>query len=519
VADHHDDRSRLEREKTENAGNSRKRKSTDGATTPAGDGVKRAMRQQEEEPEEEEEMDQDLSHISVSICSPAPAPSPTPTTLSTSSLLPTTGGAGTPCLQQQFTSFHSPFISPTQQLDSAPPSPQPVSPFVTDHHDATTRKRGHLGSSAPQASPSPADLNLPQPDHAPAAAKRSRLALDTRKRLDFSHDACEGHHSESAVAQSSSSSASPSASRRGHPTTPTKQSDISRFLVAKKPQQPGSVLGHKKEDGSRQPAASRKPVGVNSVPAPKKSAGESNKGKAPPAIDLLDDTIEVDDDFEIAKPRSSTTTKSTTTTTTTTTSTSSSSLSSRSAPSSAAFISKASRAKERSPVHGPGWIRRIADERKPAAGGRDAKRTRPPVPFLDRSAKSQSSPPELVNARKTHRMRAPDRRAETQIDLIDDDDRDGGSERGESEAQAGDDDQEEEEEEDIDSSWDEENSAALFLEKDLVGDRRIKNRVKKSMKELKPLPPRNSSSSLPGTLANLNKHLNNLLRQPMSFAC
>ncbi len=168
VADHHDDRSRLEREKTENAGNSRKRKSTDGATTPAGDGVKRAMRQQEEEPEEEEEMDQDLSHISVSICSPAPAPSPTPTTLSTSSLLSTTGGAGTPCLQQQFTSFHSPFISPTQQLESAPPSPQPVSPFVTDH-DATTRKRGHLGSSAPQASPSPADLNLPQPDHAPAA--------------------------------------------------------------------------------------------------------------------------------------------------------------------------------------------------------------------------------------------------------------------------------------------------------------------------------------------------------------
>lgn len=249
-----------------------------------------------------------------------------------------------------------------------------------------------------------------------------------------------------------------------------------------------------KEDGARQPAASRKPVGGNSVPAPKKSVGDNNKGKAPPAIDLLDDTIEVDDDFEIAKPRSSTTTKSTTTTTTTTTSTSSSSLSSRSAPSSAAFISKASKAKARSPVHGPGWIRRIADERKPAAGGREAKRARPPVPFLDRSAKSQSSPPELVNARKTHRVRPPDRRAETQIDLIDDDNRDSGSERGESEAQAGDDD-DEEEEEDIDSSWDEENSAALFLEKDLIGDRRIKNRVKKSMKELKPLPPRNSSSS------------------------
>jgi hypothetical protein len=335
-----------------------------------------------------------------------------------------------------------------------------------------TRKRCHPASS-PQISPA-----SHQPDDHVQAGKRSRLALDTRKRLDFSDSA----------ATASGTLDVKSAPQKGRQaTTPTKQSSISRFLVAKK--KPQDLAGAREAaGGAKESAVIRKSSG----PAATKRNDDKTKTTA---IDLLDDTIEVDDDFEPARPRSSATT-----TTTTSSSSSSSSSSLRRAASSAAFTLKPSgkaleAKKERAPVQ-PGWIRRIADERKPTAN-RETKRVPRPIPFLDRSAKSQSSPPELINARKEYKVRPPDRRAETQIDL----DGDGDSEsleRGESEAQASG------SEDDIDSSWDEENSAALFLEKDLVGDRRIKNRVKKSMKELKPLPKSSSSTSSP--LSGTSRH-------------
>lgn len=239
-------------------------------------------------------------------------------------------------------------------------------------------------------------------------AYRSRLALETRKRLSFSGNDMS----------------------RSEPTQPdaSKQSNINRYIV-KKDSPMAATFSNQKQFTTTKLKSSLGP--------PQKTKEVTER------VDLLDDTIEIDDDEPVVNPK-------------------------RSDGSSSLQKSSSTKAAHKLASHSPsqpsGWIRKIGfDDKKPTIN-----RSSRSYPTLS-IARSHSTSPELAQTnRSARRIRSTRQESQQVIDNS------LGASIGSNE-----------DEEDIDSSWDEENSAALFLDKDLAADRRMKAKVKKSMQSMK----------------------------------